>query len=52
MTANKERSHPVGMLLALKLLLTIQLIVTLGGCVNTKPGDTSAPEAPADRRPF
>ena len=48
----RERNHPVGMLLALKLLLTIHLIVTLGGCVNTKPGDTNAPEAPADRRPF
>jgi hypothetical protein len=44
---SKERNHPVGMLLALKLLLTIHL-VTLGGCVNTKPGDTNAPEA----RPF
>jgi hypothetical protein len=48
----RDRNHPVGMLLALKLLLTIHLIVTLGGCVNTKPGDTNAPEAPADRRPF
>jgi hypothetical protein len=49
MNDDKHRGH-LGV--AMKLLLTMRLIVTLGGCVNTKPGDTNAPEAPADRRPI
>lgn len=43
---------PVAVSPALKLLLTICLIVAIGGCVNTKPGDFNSPELPADKRPF
>jgi hypothetical protein len=48
----REKGCPAAMSPALKLLLTISLIVAIGGCVNTKPGDFNSPEPPADRRPF
>jgi hypothetical protein len=47
-----EKGCPAAMSPALKLLLTICLLVAIGGCVNTKPGDFNSPEPPADRRPF
>jgi hypothetical protein len=45
----KERDHPVALLLALKVLVTVCLIVTLGGCVSTREGDYETPFVHGDQ---
>jgi hypothetical protein len=48
----RKKERPAATLRALQWLLSVCLIVAIGGCVNTKPGDFNAPEPPAERRPF
>jgi hypothetical protein len=44
--------QPSGLWFAVKLFVTICLIVTLSGCVSTREGDYDRPEFAADRRPI